>query len=191
MTHHKFDPEKLKKLNHPERLKDIPPDRIWKNLGLHNPSLLIDIGAGTGFFSVPFQQLAGNARVFACDISDVMIQWMTDNICPEHPLISPVKMDEARVPLDDDIADLVFMINLHHELENPGAIIQESFRLLKDNGKILILDWKKIEMDQGPPVDIRVLPETVENQLHVAGFKDITHHDHLARHFYITGQKPA
>lgn len=45
-------------------------------------------------------------------------------------------MEERAVPLEDGLADLVYMINLHHELEAPEEILNESYRLLKENGKI-------------------------------------------------------
>lgn len=185
----KFDPKKLKKLNDPDRLKDIPPHEIWEKLEMEGAGVLVDIGAGTGFFSIPFQKLTENGCVYACDISDTMVQWMQENICTNHPRIHPVKMEEARVPLQDKLADLVFMINLHHELEEPEKLLQESFRLLRDSGKIFIVDWKKKQMAQGPPLSIRVFPESVEQQLSGAGFRQIKTHEHWEKHFLMVGQK--
>ncbi|MFZ0243787.1 MAG: methyltransferase domain-containing protein, partial [Desulfobacterales bacterium] len=63
------------------------------------------------------------------------------------------------VPLDDRIADLVFMITLHHELDNPSLTVEEPYRILKPGGEIFIVDWKKIDMDEGPPEKIRCAPE--------------------------------
>lgn len=174
----KFDPKKLKKLNDPDRLKDIPPQEIWERLEMEDAAVLVDIGAGTGFFSIPFQKLTKTGCVFACDISDTMVQWMQENLCPDHPGIKPLKMEEAKIPLGDKMADLVFMINLHHELEDPETLLKESCRVLKDSGKIFIVDWKKKEMPQGPPLSIRVFPESIEKQLSDAGFRQIKTHGH-------------
>ena len=161
MDDKKFDPKKLQKLNNPERLLDIPPEKIWShlNLNLAELSTFIDIGAGTGFFSIPFVKYIENGKIYACDISEVMISWMTSNICPKYPNIIPLKMEEDTIDLQDDSADLVYMINLHHELDSPVQMLEEAYRLLKRKGKVFIVDWRKEEMPQGPPKEIRCKPE--------------------------------
>ena len=189
MSEKKFDPKKLHKLNNPERLKDIPPEYIWNKLNMVNPETLIDIGAGTGFFSIPFLRYIKIGKIFACDISDIMIQWMKENICQQYPNIVPVKMEENIVPLKDGIADLLYMINLHHELEKPEEMLKESMRLLKNNGKIFISDWKKEEMPEGPPFHLRYSPEKVHAQLTSSGFKNISIDNEMPKHFLIIAEK--
>ncbi|NOX88545.1 MAG: class I SAM-dependent methyltransferase [Calditrichaeota bacterium] len=184
-----FDPKKLHKLNNPDRLSDIPPEFILNKLNLKDPSVLVDIGAGTGFFSIPFAAYVKTGKVFACDISVEMINWMKENVCPKYPNIIPLKMEENTVPLEDGVADLVYMINLHHELDEPEKMLKESLRLLKNNGKIFIVDWRKEDMPEGPPENIRCLPEEVKNQLISVGFKNVTVYDSLPKHFLIISEK--
>ena len=189
MNEKKFDVKKLQKLNNPKRLRDIPPEYIWARIDTSNPDVLVDIGAGTGFFSVHFLNLANGETLYACDISDTMIEWMEEHICPQNPGITPLKMEENRVPLDDDTADLVYMINLHHELDNSQAILSESYRILKNAGKIFIVDWKKTDMDEGPPEHIRWLPEQVKEQMAAANFRNVQLFNDLAKHFLLIGEK--
>lgn len=192
----KFNPEKLKKLNNPERLKMIPCDFIIKKAGLNNnideKLCLVDIGAGTGFFSINMSALFKvKPFVFACDISDIMLDWMTNNICKTHDNIRPVKMQESSVPLDNCIADLVFTINLHHELHEPAQILAEALRLLKPGGKIAIIDWKKNAKNKktSPPDDIRFTGYQVKDQLVAAGFKNIEVNDEADDIFMVFGGK--
>lgn len=189
MTNKKFDPKKLKKLNNPQRLKDIPPGYIQNRLNLEEPEVIVEIGAGTAFFSLALHNQLKSSKTYACDISDIMISWIKENITPEHPDIIPVKNSETSVPLDDGIADLVFMIALHHELDDPALILKESYRLLKPGGKIFIVDWKKEEMNQGPPADIRCLTEQIKDQLIRYQFKDIHIFNEMVKHFLVTGEK--
>jgi len=189
MNEKKFDVKKLQKLNNPDRLRDIPPEYIWGRIDVSNPDVLVDIGAGTGFFSAPFLNLANGGTLYACDISDTMIEWMEEHICPQNPGIKPLKMEENRVPLDNETADLVFMINLHHELDNPQAILLESYRILKNGGKISIVDWRKEEMDEGPPEQIRWQPEQVKKQMAAANFQNVKLFNELAKHFLLVGEK--
>ncbi len=189
MNEKKFDVRKLHKLNDPDRLLDIPPAYIWSQLNISNPDVLADIGAGTGFFSVPFLRLSNGKKLYALDTSETMIEYMKTHVCPQNPGIVPLKMEESRVPLDDNTADLVFMINLHHELDNPPAILAESCRILKNAGQIFIVDWKKEDMDEGPPRHIRWESEQVKEQMKASNFKDIRLFDGLPKHFFLVGEK--
>ncbi|PLY05540.1 MAG: class I SAM-dependent methyltransferase [Desulfuromonas sp.] len=185
----KFNPKKLAKLNDPQRLIDISPEFIASKLSLQAPDILVDIGAGTALFSVAFHERCKAETTYACDLSVSMIDWMTENISPQHPDIIPVKTEESAIPLADSLANLTFMINLHHELDDPTAVLNEAHRLLKPGGEIFIVDWKKEEMPQGPPVEIRFLPEQVESQLENAGFSAIRSFNDLPKDFLVIGVK--
>ena len=185
----KFNPNKLKKLNDPQRLTDIPPDYVWAKLNISNPQTIVEIGAGTGFFSMAFLQKSTSSTLYACDLSDIMIEWIKENISPQYPHIIPLKTEEHCVPLDDGSADLVFMINVHHELENPALTLKEANRIVEPGGKIFIVDWKNEAMSEGPPTDIRYSPATVKKQLMGAGFKDIAVYTGMAKHFLVVGTK--
>jgi ubiquinone/menaquinone biosynthesis C-methylase UbiE len=189
MDEKKFDPQKILKLNDPNRLLDIPPEYIWNKLNLIKSNILVEIGAGTGFFSILFVGYTKNGKVFACDISDIMIEWMKNNICPKYPNIIPLKMGKNAVPLKDGLADLVYMITLHHELDAPEKILKESFRLLRKKGKIFIVDWKKEDTPQASPGHLRCSPEDVKSQLISVGFEDLTIDDEMSKHFLVIAEK--
>jgi ubiquinone/menaquinone biosynthesis C-methylase UbiE len=189
MDEKKFDPKKLQKLNHPQRLKDIPPDYIWGKLNKDKTNVLVEIGAGTAFFSIAFLQHAKPSKIYACDVSEVMINWIKENVVPKYPNIVPLKTEEVSIPLNDGIADLVFMINLHHELDNPTLTVKESYRILKPGGNIFIADWKKKNMTEGPPMKIRWLPDQVKKQLQNSGFKQVDFFNELPKHFLVVGEK--
>ena len=163
MDKKKFDPKKLEKLNNPKRLKDIPPDYVLDKLSMEKANIVVEIGAGTAFFSIAFLQYVNPSKIYACDVSEVMINWIKENVVQNFPNITPVKTEENSIPLDDGIADLVFMINLHHELDNPTLIVKEAYRILKSSGKIFIVDWEKKNMAEGPPARIRCLLSKSKN----------------------------
>ncbi len=186
----KFDPKSIEKLNNPERFDRENPEVIWKELGLKDPRVLVDIGAGTGFFAVPFARKGPAITVHACDLQDEMLAWLREHLPSDlRSGITPVKMEETEVPLADGIADLVYMINLHHELEDRGAIMRECFRLLKSGGTVMVVDWKKGETPSGPPQEIRVTEEEIVSDLSAAGFRDIKRHPVLPYHNFVTGKK--
>jgi ubiquinone/menaquinone biosynthesis C-methylase UbiE len=189
MTDKKFDPRKLNKLNNPQRLADIPPDFIADRLRNKQPQTLVEIGAGTAFFCIAFREQLKPSKIYACDVSDRMLAWVRENVVPAYPDIVPVKSAESAVPLDDGIADLVFMINLHHELDDPALTLGEAYRLLKPGGEILIVDWQKRDMPEGPPQAIRYVPERVREELVQAGFEGVSIYTQLPKHFLVVAGK--
>lgn len=189
MAEDRFNSKHLDKLNNPERLKDFPVENIIKLAKIDNPETIIDMGAGTGFFSIPFSEIISDCKIYACDVSDTMISWMNENVANKYDNIYPTKMEDNTVPLNDGIADLLFMVNLHHELDDPIKILRESSRLLKPNGKILISDWRKEESDRGPSIDIRSSTDIVEKQLIETGFREITIHTNFPNNFLIIGKR--
>ncbi len=183
----KFNPKKLAKLNNSERLKWINPDSIWKTLELNNPKTLIDIGAGTGIFAKEFAKKIPDGKIYACDSSSVMIDWMKENLSETN--IIPILTNENSINLENSIADFVYMITVHHELLEPEKLLTEAYRLLKTGGKIAIIDWKKKEMTDGPSIEKRISEETIMEQLKNVGFNNLVSHNVLPLYYFIFGKK--
>ncbi len=194
MAHLKFDLAKLERLNDPGRLDTIPPDILWERLGHpEGARSIVEIGAGTGLFAAAFAQRAPEAVFWAVDTEDVMLEWVRAHRheASEGRLI-PVKATEAAVPLDDAIADAVYMINVHHELVDPGRTYAEAFRLLAPGGRLLVVDWARRETPKGPPLAVRVEPCVIVDLLADAGFENVTaDEDTLAWHLIVTARRPA
>jgi len=173
-------------------LEYLNPDVIWEKAGLSSPQVLIDIGAGTGFFALLFSKKMGKGKIYACDISEEMLAWMNNNLPLESKrIVIPVKMEENSVPLSDGTADLVYMINLHHELEEPLRVLKESHRLIRKGGKLMIIDWKKEETPEGPPLGLRVTELTIESQMSKSFFSNISKYAVLPYHHFLLGEKCA
>ena len=80
----RFNPKKLEKLNNPERVIEVPVATILKRAGIKNPGVVIDLGAGTGLFSKEIAGFYNQCKIYACDISEVMIEWMNNNITGKY-----------------------------------------------------------------------------------------------------------
>ena len=176
MGHLKFNVEKLERLNDPGRFETLPPEVFWRALGTPiGACAIVEIGAGTGLFASAFSAFAPGAVIYAADVLDEMLAWMRANR-PEVDAgkIVPVKAEETRVPLDDGIADAVYMINLHHELARPDDSYAEAFRLLEPGGRVLVVDWADRETPKGPPHDVRVSAADLAAFLERAGFSEIS-----------------
>jgi SAM-dependent methyltransferase len=162
VAYQKFDPRKLERLTDEGRFETLVPEAMWTALGNPIPRTIVEIGSGPGLFAARFAAMAPGATVYAVDTEPAMLEWMRANR-PEvaEGSIVPVLAEETHVPLDDGIADLVTMLNLHHELADPAATYAEAFRLLADGGQILVVDWAPVETPHGPSLSVRVTAETL------------------------------
>lgn len=179
MPHEKFDLAKLEKLNDPGRFETLPPDVFWEVLGAPaDARTIVEIGAGTGLFAAQFAARAPHALVHAVDIEPVMVEWVTANR-PEVAAgrILPLLAQETRVPLESSSADIVYMINLHHELASPAESYAEALRLLRPGGRLMLADWAPGESPRGPSQAVRVPAEEVAAMLRDVGFGEVVVHD--------------
>jgi ubiquinone/menaquinone biosynthesis C-methylase UbiE/DNA-binding transcriptional ArsR family regulator len=120
------------------------PGRSWKALSHALISLvprltIVDLGAGEGTLS---QLLAGNARkVIAVDNSPKMVEFGS-KLAKEHGF----KNLEYRLgdledpPIAKESVDLVLLSQALHHAIKPERAVQSAHRILKKNGRIVVLD---------------------------------------------------
>lgn len=189
MSGKRFNPAKLAKLNNPERIAELPASFLQEKAALVEPQVVIDLGAGTGLFSRALADYFPHCTVYAYDISEVMVNWMQHNVVPDYPRVIPRLMADGQVPEADGMADFLLMVNLHHEIDNPLATLEESFRLVKAGGAIAISDWRKEKMAHGPSEKIRVSAAVVQHQLQDVGFLKVKIYTEFRYNYLVIGHK--
>jgi ubiquinone/menaquinone biosynthesis C-methylase UbiE len=192
MDDRKFDPARAERLNDPARLERLDPGVMWAAAAIADPLSIVDIGAGTGLLSAAFARLAPRATVYATDLSDEMLAWMTAHL-PDDVAnrLVPLRSGESAVPLPDGVADLVTMVALYHELDDPEASLVEARRLLHSGGRLLIVDWRREEgATMGPPLAHRVAVGVIMEAVREAGFCDVASHEVLADFSAVTATRP-
>lgn len=187
----KFDPAKRKKLNNPERLQWVPPDRIWELVGTPGATNFVDIGAGTGYITSEIARFAGEGVVIhALDIEPLMVKEMEETL-PVELSIKAKLMEKDVLPFDDNSIDGIWMTTLYHELDSPGPLLAEIRRVLRPQGRILVIDWEKEEeaCEHGPPLWHRVDLQTAIKQISEAGFKNVASQPGFTLHYGILGYR--
>lgn len=187
----KFNADNRHKLDNPQRREMLPPGKTLQTLGLKEGNLVADIGCGIGYFSIPAAEIIGETGlVFGLDLSVEMIEDLDHKIETNNlQNIRTVITSENDLKLGDESIDFAFLANVLHELDEIPPMLREVKRILKDEGKIVVLEWKKEESDYGPPVEHRLADEAVVSLLQEFGFKNIEQLD-IEQHFYaVRGQK--
>ncbi len=167
---HKFDVKRAEILDNQDRKQFLNPDSILDRIGLDREMVLADLGCGTGFFTIPASLRV--KKVYALDVQQEMLDILQDKIKKQKIAnIETILSEESSIPLPDDSVDILLMANVFHELEDRRAILKEGKRVLSDRGKLAIVDWKKIEMDFGPPVEERLAEDEIISICKDSGFE--------------------
>lgn len=169
------------------------PDMIIDLLDDMENKTIADIGAGTGFFAMRIAQKA--KKVIAIDIDQRFIDYLdsvkvlelSENVQPKL---------EARLgnPSDPNLrpgeADVVIIVNTFMYIRDRVAYLNTLKKGISDNGKIIIVDFKKKRTPIGPPSEIRLPLHIVEDALYEAGYRNIVANDtSLDYQYIVTAQK--
>jgi ubiquinone/menaquinone biosynthesis C-methylase UbiE len=155
---HKFDPAHRARLESPERLALLDPERIVSLAGVQEGERVLDAGCGTGIFTVLLARAVGDGgRVYAADIEPEMLEECRARVAAAgRSNVTLTRSEESAVPLPAACVDLVFTCQLLHELHDPPAFLAEVQRLLAPGGRFVAVDWEKTETGMGPPLDKRL-----------------------------------
>ncbi|PID27009.1 MAG: hypothetical protein CR982_07480 [Candidatus Cloacimonadota bacterium] len=115
-------------------------DKIIKDelLNLKNLGNVIEFGCGVGNYTKPLASSSNS--ILATDISDDMIKFAKEELVD----FSNIKVEKAScygTDFEDKSYDTVFMANLIHVVKDPKKVLEESHRLLKDGGKLIIVSF--------------------------------------------------
>ena len=168
-----FPPKDLGLLEGPDRELHQRPEQIMDALQIGEGSVVADLGAGGGWFTVRLARRVGpNGRVYAEDIQPEMIGAIQRRIAREelkwvHTVLgTPV---DARLPPAS--LDAALMVDAYHEFEQPVTLLRNVARALKPTGLIGIVNYKKDGGGPGPDMEARVDPEKVIADAQAAGLE--------------------
>lgn len=150
---HKFYPEKLKKLDDPERLSLFDPEAVLKSFGLKPGMTVLDVGTGAGFYLPYLSKIVSDSgKVYAIDISPEAVEYAKSKVSQLGiKNVEVLLSQENQIPLPDNTVDFTYMAFVFHELEDPVKFLKELERVSKPISYLALIDWKKEERDKGPP----------------------------------------
>ena len=166
-----FKASSAAKLDDPARLVYLPPAEAASRLNLAPGQVVADIGAGSGYFSIPFAGcLAPGGRVYAVDFQPEMLAILAARLKGDEPIEARLGA-ASETGLPDSSCDIAFLAMIWHELDDREAVLAECRRVLRPSGRVAILDWRgDLSGPPGPPEDHRVRREALESLLSECGW---------------------
>jgi ubiquinone/menaquinone biosynthesis C-methylase UbiE len=155
----------------------LPPAEVLGALPLRSGDTVADVGAGTGYFSLPLAQVVGaKGKVYAVEAQAEMLAHLRRKL--QEGSVSNVELIHAEAEstaLPDACCSLVFLANVWHEFADRSTVLEESRRILKHRGRIAIIDWRSdVERENGPPLDHRLDASNAVTLLRSTGFHQVT-----------------
>ena len=111
--------------------------RGWLVEQFNEGDVVLELGCGTGFYS---EMVIGRVKhLTATDLAPEMIEQAKRNLAQFTNV--EVRIEDCyNTSFKDNVFDDVMMTNLLHVVIDPLAVLRESHRVLKDNGRIVIVD---------------------------------------------------
>lgn len=178
----------VKQFESPERDAYQQPEKVLKYLGNLKGKQIMDIGAGSGYFSVRLAEKG--AKVIAADVSDDFQSSLKKRI--DENKITNIEL--RKIPYDspklsENEVDMVLIVNTYHHIENRSEYFSKVKKGTKAIGELVIIDFFKTEVPVGPPVNHKVSIDEIIAELKKAGYSGFDVNVDLLPYQYIIKAK--
>ena len=133
-----------------------------------DPSVILDLGSGTGFFAAPLTEKYPKAYIIKLDIAENMLKFKNRKDIFAKDM--PVCADAEYLPLKNHSVDFIFSNCVFHWFINPQKVLSEIRRVLKPEGLLLFSTF-------GPDTlkELRESFSLIDPNTHVNTFIDMHH----------------
>ena len=150
-------------LDRPERDKDEQPTKLMEALKIKSGEVVADIGAGSGYFTFRLaDQVGPKGKVLAVEIQQEMLDIIAKKMkAKKVDNIKLVLGTENDPKLDDNSVDLMLMVDVYHEIEQPYEMTKAMVKALKPGGRLVFVEYRL----EDPDVPIKLLHKMSEKQV--------------------------
>jgi Methylase involved in ubiquinone/menaquinone biosynthesis len=143
-------------LERPDRAAWQKPDAVVAALGLSGKETIVDIGAGSGYFSFRLARAVPEGKVIALDVEPEMIRHIHHKAMTEgvpNLQVALAKPDDPGVPAQ---ADLVFMCDVLHHIQDRPAWLAKLASQMRKGARLVLLEFKQGKLPEGPPESVKL-----------------------------------
>ncbi len=164
-----IDPSKLKPFEQMEayiNFLDQESRKAWQKpqevvaaLQLKGHERVLDLGAGSGYFSFPIAEKLPLGRLFAADVEPEMVRHIHHKAMTQGAKnIEVLLIDPEKPKLPEDI-DIVFICDVLHHVKSPKDWLTGITAQLPPGAQMHIIEFKPGDLPSGPPESVKMAPE--------------------------------
>jgi arsenite methyltransferase len=187
-----FPPQDLGLLEAPDRELWQRSERVMDALGIVDASVVADVGAGSGWFTIRLARRVGpQGVIYAQDVQQEMLSAITRRLPRENLANVRTVLGRENDPrLPANTFDAVLLVDAYHEIEDPVTFLTHLAAALKPAGRLGIIDFKLEGGGPGPPRDERVAADMVEADAVRAGLRLESAETFLPFQYFLIFEKP-
>jgi arsenite methyltransferase len=151
------------------RDKEQKPDEVLKLMNVKPGQVIVDIGAGSGYFTSRFAAAVGpTGKAIGVEIDSAMVRRMN----ADARRLSLINYEARLVPPDNPMlaatsVDVTFLCNTYHHISDRPAYFGKVRQALKPGGRLVILDFVRTKENS----DHSIIKEEIVDELYSAGFR--------------------
>jgi len=117
----------------------LSPPKLAARLGLKATSRVLEVGAGSGFYSVEVARRVSEGRLEVLDVQPEMLKKARRKLEAEGlSNVGYTLADAGTLPFKEDSFDALFLVAVLGEVANRKAFLSEARRVLKPGGTLSI-----------------------------------------------------
>lgn len=149
-------------LERPSREREERTDLLIDNLPLKITDHVADIGAGTGYFTLPVARRVSEGRVYAVDIQPEMLRIVSRRVADADIDNVETVLGTPKDPgLETQSIDLAFIVDAYHEFSHPREMGEALVEALRPGGRLVLIEYRA----EDPTVPIKTLHKMSETQV--------------------------
>jgi ubiquinone/menaquinone biosynthesis C-methylase UbiE len=144
----------------------IDPVAAVNQLGIKEGNVAADFGCGAGYFSIPVAQKVGKEGVvYSLDILPQALESVESKAKVagmKNIITKRVNLENNKgSKLDDGSIDWVIIKDMLFQNNGKDKILKEAYRVLKSEGKALVMEWDDKNFSVGPEAKLRISKESL------------------------------
>lgn len=164
-------------------------EKILEEINLQKGDVVADIGAGSGMFTRLFLEKVGEkGRVFAVDITanfvnTIVLSARKDKI---NNIIGVICSDTS-CELPANSINVAYICDTYHHFEFPQKTMKSIHDALRDNGRVVIVDFERIEGKSSEWIlgHVRAGKQTVQKEIESCGFEVVEEKKDMLKENYM------
>lgn len=164
-------------------------------LGLREGMKVADLGAGSGHYTLAAAAAVGHdGRVYAVDVQEEVLKHVVDSarrlgLRNIEAVWGDIE-NRGGSKLRDHVLDAVILSNVLFQVEHKQNLLEETKRILKPGGKLLLIDWAGAYGGMGPHPSEVVSEHAAEGLFITGGFHKAKAFRAGAHHYAIVFTSP-